>query len=38
MADQLTMVSKLGLRGRISRLDPVDVTAVDRAIRIQLAL
>jgi mRNA interferase MazF len=38
MADQLTTVSKLRLRGRIGRLDPVDVTAVDHAIRIQLAL
>jgi mRNA interferase MazF len=37
-ADQLTTVSKLRLRGRIGRLDPVDVTAVDRAIRLELAL
>ena len=38
MADRLTTVSKLRLRGRIGRLDPVDMTAVDRAIRVQLAL
>ena len=38
MADQIATASKLRLRGRIGRLDPVDVAAVDRAIRIQLAL
>jgi mRNA interferase MazF len=37
-ADQITMVSKLRLRGRIGRLDLLDVAAVDRAIRTQLAL
>jgi mRNA interferase MazF len=37
-ADQITMVSKLRLRGRIGRLDLIDVAAVDRAIRTQLAL
>jgi mRNA-degrading endonuclease toxin of MazEF toxin-antitoxin module len=38
MADQITTVSKLRLRGHVGRLDVVDMTAVDRAIRIQLAL
>ena len=38
MADQIATVSKLRLRGRIGRLDPVDAAAVDRAIRTQLAL
>jgi mRNA interferase MazF len=38
LADQIATASKLRLRGRIGRLDPVDVAAVDRAIRIQLAL
>jgi mRNA interferase MazF len=38
MADQITTASKLRLRGRIGRLDPVDMAAVDRAIRTQLAL
>jgi mRNA interferase MazF len=38
MADQITMASKLRLRGQIGRLDPADMTAVDRAIRTQLAL
>jgi mRNA interferase MazF len=38
MADQIATVSKLRLRGRIGRLDVLDITAVDRAIRIQLAL
>jgi mRNA interferase MazF len=38
MADQIATASKLRLRGRIGRLDPVDVAALDRAIRIQLAL
>jgi mRNA-degrading endonuclease toxin of MazEF toxin-antitoxin module len=38
MADQIATVSKLRLRGHISRLDVVDTAAVDRAIRIQLAL
>jgi mRNA interferase MazF len=36
MADQITTSSKLRLRGRIGRRDPVDLAAVDRAIRIQL--
>jgi mRNA-degrading endonuclease toxin of MazEF toxin-antitoxin module len=38
MADQIATVSKLHLRGRIGRLDALDVAAVDRAIRAQLAL
>jgi mRNA interferase MazF len=38
MADQIATASKLRLRERIGRLDPVDVTAVDHAIRTQLAL
>jgi mRNA interferase MazF len=38
MADQITTVSKLRLRGRMGRLDVLDMAAVDRAIRIQLAL
>jgi mRNA interferase MazF len=38
MADQITTASKLRLRGQIGRLDPADMTAVDRAIRTQLAL
>jgi mRNA interferase MazF len=37
-ADQIATVSKLRLRGRIGRLDLIDVAAVDRAIRTQLAL
>ena len=38
MADQLTAVSKLRLRGLSGRLDQVDLAAVERAMRIQLAL
>jgi len=38
MADQIVTVSKLRLRGRVGRLDLVDMAAVDRAIRTQLAL
>jgi mRNA interferase MazF len=38
MADQIATVSKLRLRGRIGRLDVLDMAAVDRALRIQLAL
>lgn len=38
MADQIATASKLRLRGRIGRLDSVDMAAVDRAIRTQLAL
>jgi mRNA interferase MazF len=36
--DQIATASKLRLRGRIARLDLIDVAAVDRAIRTQLAL
>jgi mRNA interferase MazF len=38
MTDQITTASKLRLRGQIGRLDPADMTAVERAIRTQLAL
>jgi mRNA interferase MazF len=38
MADQIMTASKLRLRGRIGRLDAPDITAVERAIRTQLAL
>ena len=38
MADQIMTASKLRLRGQLGRLDPTDMTAVDRAIRTQLAL
>jgi mRNA interferase MazF len=38
MADQITTVSKLRLRQLIDSLREPDIDAVDRAIRIQLAL
>ncbi len=38
MADQLGTISKFRLRGCIGVLDPVDLSAVERAVRIQLAL
>jgi mRNA interferase MazF len=38
MADQIATVSLLRLRGRLGRLVPGDVTAVERAIRTQLGL
>ena len=38
MADQLATVSKLRLKDRIGRLSREDVAAVERAIRLQLAL
>jgi mRNA interferase MazF len=38
MADQIATVSLLRLRGRLGRLSPGDVTAVERAIRTQLGL
>ncbi len=38
MADQMTTVSKLRLRGYLGVLDPVELAGVERAIRIQLAL
>ena len=36
MADQITTISKLRLRGRVGLLDPIDLAAVERAVRIQL--
>jgi mRNA interferase MazF len=38
MADQITTGFEAEARGQIGRLDPADMTAVDRAIRTQLAL
>lgn len=38
MADQLTTASKSRLRGRLDRLSPADLAAVERALRVQLAL
>jgi mRNA interferase MazF len=38
MADQITTISKLRLRQLIGALAEPDIDAVDRAIRIQLAL
>ena len=38
MADQLFTASKLRLKGRLGHLSSADVTAVDRAIRVQLGL
>jgi mRNA interferase MazF len=38
VADQLTTASKLRLRGLIGRVDAGDVGAIERAIRVQLAL
>jgi mRNA interferase MazF len=38
MADQLATVAKERLIERIGELSPVDITAVERAIRVQLAL
>ena len=38
MADQLTTVSKTRLTGRLGELTPADLVAVERAIRVQLAL
>jgi mRNA interferase MazF len=38
MADQLGTVSKVRLRERIGRLNQEDLTAVERAICVQLAL
>jgi hypothetical protein len=38
MANQLTTISKLRLRGRIDVLAAADVTAVERAIYVQLGL
>jgi mRNA interferase MazF len=38
MADQLSTISKLRLRNRIGRLSREDMTAIERAICLQLAL
>ena len=38
MADQIATISKLRLKDRIGRLSGVDMAAVERAIRLQLAL
>ena len=38
MADQIATVSKERLQKRAGRLSPSDMTAVDRALRVQLAL
>jgi mRNA interferase MazF len=38
MADQLATVSKLRLRERIARVGAEELTAIDRAIRVQLQL
>ena len=38
MANQLTTISKLRLRGPIGSLAPSDVAAVERAISVQLGL
>ncbi|HWA63747.1 MAG TPA: type II toxin-antitoxin system PemK/MazF family toxin [Caulobacteraceae bacterium] len=38
MADQIATASKARLRSRVTQLAPADMAAVDRAIRVQLAL
>jgi mRNA interferase MazF len=38
MVDQITTISKLRLHGRVGRLDPIDLAAVERAVRVQLGL
>ena len=38
MADQLSTVSKQRLHNRLGRLGPDDMTAVERAIRLQLGM
>src|ERR1700741_4850417 len=38
MADQLATVSKAGVRERIARVGAEELTAIDRAIRVQLQL
>jgi mRNA interferase MazF len=38
MADQLTTVSKLRLQNRVGRLTKIDMSAVGRAIKVQLDL
>ena len=37
-ANQLTTVSKLRLKGRLARIGATDLAAVERAIRLQLAI
>lgn len=38
MPDQLSTISKRRLRQRIGKIDPADVAAVERAIRLQFGL
>ena len=38
MADQLTTISKLRLRNEIGRVNSADLSAVERAIRLQLSV
>ena len=38
MADQIATVSKLRLRDRLGAISAADVSGVERAVRIQLAL
>jgi mRNA interferase MazF len=38
MANQIATVSKLRLKGRLGRLSEADLTAVERAVRVQLGL
>ena len=38
MADQITTASKLRLRQKIGKLDPVDLAGVERALKTQLGL
>lgn len=38
MADQLTTVSKLRLKGRLGAISAADLHAVERAVRLQLGL
>jgi len=38
LADQLTTASKLRLRGRLGRIAPEDMEAIERAVQLQLGL
>jgi mRNA interferase MazF len=38
MTDQIATASKLRLRGRVGALSPLDLAAVERAVRLQLGL
>jgi mRNA interferase MazF len=38
MADQIATVSKVRLQNRVGRLSPIDVQAVEQALKVQLAL